>query len=511
VTAPAIELRGVTKRFGALLANDHVDFAADAAEIHALCGENGAGKSTLMRILYGLLTPDAGELRLHGEPLRRHAPAQAIARGLGMVHQHFTLVPTLTVAENLVLGREPRRFGLLDRRAAGDAVRALMRRHDLGLAGGRLAGDLSVGEQQRLEIAKVLHRGASILVLDEPTAVLTPPEVGQLFGILRELKAGGCAVVLITHKLDEVMAISDRITVMRRGRVVARLATAATSAEAVARAMVGHEVEPDATREAPAAADAPVVLAVEGLRVERGRGAAALDDVSLTVRAGEILGVAGVEGNGQTELVEAIVGLRRAARGRVRLAGRDLGPLDVRARLAAGLAHVPEDRHRRGLVLDLTVAENLALGREDAVPGRLGLWPAALAANAAPLLERYDVRPVDPGAAARTLSGGNQQKLVLGRELGREAQVILAAHPTRGVDVGAVARIWSELRRARRAGAGILLVSADLAEIFALADRILVLFRGRIAAELDPRATTTEELGLYMTGVTPARAREAER
>ncbi|HEY3352675.1 MAG TPA: ABC transporter ATP-binding protein [Polyangia bacterium] len=510
MTSPALELRGVTKRFGAVLANDAVDLTAAAAEIHALCGENGAGKSTLMRIVYGLLAPDAGEILLHGEPLRRHAPAEAIARGLGMVHQHFTLVPTLTVAENLVLGCEPRRLGLFDRGAAAGAVRALMKRYDLGLEPDRLAGDLSVGEQQRLEIAKVLHRGADVLVLDEPTAVLTPPEVTQLFGILRELRQSGRAVVVITHKLDEVMAISDRITVMRRGRVVARMETPATSAEEVARAMVGHDVLPDATRAAPAAPDAPLLLEVDGLGVDRSPGVPALADVSLAVRAGEILGVAGVEGNGQTELVEAIMGLRPAARGRVRLGGVDLTPLEVRARLAAGLAHVPEDRHRRGLVLDLTVAENLVLGREDAIAAPFGLWPATLARAAAPLLERYDVRPVAPGAAARALSGGNQQKLVLGRELARGARVILAAHPTRGVDVGAVARIWTELRAARAGGAAILLVSADLAEIFALADRILVLYRGRVAAAFDPHATTVDELGLAMTGAAAAApAREA--
>jgi general nucleoside transport system ATP-binding protein len=498
VTAPAVELRRVSKRFGSVLATDAVDFAVVGGEIHALCGENGAGKSTLMKILYGLLRPDAGTLLVDGEPLRRHSPAQAIARGIGMVHQHFTLVPTLTVAENLVLGREPRRFGLLNLGAARATVRRLMDRFALGLEPDRLVSDLSVGEQQRVEIAKVLHRGARVLVLDEPTAMLTPPEARQLFTILRELRAAGSAVVLITHKLDEVMRVSDRVTVMRHGRVVARFETAATTPEAIAHAMVGHDVVPDATRRgSPPSAAAPV-LEVEDLTVDRG-GVLALDGVSLALRPGEILGIAGVEGNGQTELVEAIAGLRPVRRGCIRLAGTNLGPASVRARFAAGLAHVPEDRHRRGLVLDLTVAENLILGREDEVAA-LAFWPGALAARAAPVLERHDVRPARPEAAAGTLSGGNQQKVVVARELGRKARVVLAAHPTRGVDVGAVARIWQELRAVRATGAAVLLVSADLAELFALADRLLVLYRGRVAAELDPRTVTTDEVGLYMTG-----------
>ncbi|MBI5482541.1 MAG: ATP-binding cassette domain-containing protein, partial [Deltaproteobacteria bacterium] len=325
----------------------------------------------------------------------------------------------------------------------------------------------------------------------------------QLFTILRELKAAGAAVVLITHQLDEVMRVSDRVTVMRHGRVVARLETGATTPAVIARAMVGHDVVPDATnagRAAPDAGAAPV-LQVEGLTVERRGGVPAVDGVSLALRPGEILGIAGVEGNGQTELVETIAGLRPARRGRVRLGGVDIDRAGVRARFAAGLAHVPEDRHRRGLVLDLTVAENLLLGRESEVAA-LAFWPGRLAARAAPVLERHDVRPALPEAAARTLSGGTQQKVVVARELGRRARVILAAHPTRGVDVGAVARIWQDLRAARAAGAAVLLVSADLAELFALADRLLVMYRGCVAAELDPRVVTPEEVGLYMTGAT---------
>jgi simple sugar transport system ATP-binding protein len=330
--------------------------------------------------------------------------------------------------------------------------------------------------------------------------VLTPPEAAQLFTILAELKAAGSAVILITHKLDEVMRVSDRVTVMRHGRMVARLETRATTAEAIARAMVGHEVAPDRGHAGtPVAADAPPALEVVDLSVERSRGALAVAGVSLSVRPGEILGVAGVEGNGQTELVEVIAGLRPARRGRVRLGGVELGRVGVRARFAAGLAHVPEDRHRRGLVLDLTVAENLLLGREDEVSA-FAFWPGRLAARAAPVLERHDVRPARPEAAARTLSGGNQQKVVVARELGRKARVVLAAHPTRGVDVGAVARIWQDLRAVRAAGAAVLLVSADLAELFALSDRLLVMYRGRVAAEVDPRTATPEEVGLHMTG-----------
>jgi ABC-type uncharacterized transport system ATPase subunit len=508
MTAPAVELRHITKRFGPVLATDAVDFTLVTGEIHALCGENGAGKSTLMRMLYGLLRPDAGTILVDGERVRRHSPAQAIARGIGMVHQHFTLVPTLTVAENLILGREPRRLGLLNLGAARAAVRQLMDRFALGLEPDRLVAELSVGEQQRVEIAKVLHRGARVLVLDEPTATLTTPEATQLFTILRELKAAGSSVVLITHKLDEVMSISDRVTVMRHGRVVARVETAATTPDAIAHAMVGHDLVPDPTRAGSPPSGGTPALEVEGLCVARPGGAAAVDDVSLSLRPGEILGIAGVEGNGQTELVEAIAGLHPIRRGRIRLGGANLGPAGVRARFAAGLAHIPEDRHRRGLVLDLTVAENLILGREGEVPA-LAFWPHALAARAVPVLERHDVRPARPQAAARTLSGGNQQKVVVARELGRQARVVLAAHPTRGVDVGAVARIWQELRAARAAGAAVLLVSADLAELFALSDRLLVMYRGRIAAEVDPRTASAEEVGLHMTGAAAAAPRDA--
>jgi len=492
-------MRNISKRFGLVRALAGVDVDIYAAEIHALCGENGAGKSTLMKILSGLLTPDEGEIFLWGTPFHGLSARQAIAQGIGMVHQHFTLVPPLSVAENIVLGCEPTRFGFLSHAEAAAAVARLEAYFSLGVDPKRPVEELTVGEKQRVEIAKALYRGAKILVLDEPTAVLTPREVRQLFDLLRRLAEGGTGIVLITHKLDEVMEASTRITVLRQGRTVARFFTANVSAPEVARAMVGENMLPSLEAGSREGRGGEPVLEVVHLTV-KGRGdRPAVRDVSFEVRAGEVVGIAGVEGNGQSELVQAIVGLRRPSRGEIRILGSSPG--NVRSRLASGLAHIPEDRHTQGLILDMIVAENLVLGREWEVPF-LGVGRRALSQRLAPVLDRHDIRPRRPDAAIRFLSGGNQQKVVVARELGRGARVIVAAHPTRGVDVGAVARIWQEIRTARSAGAGILLVSADLDEIFALTDRVLVMYGGTIVAALETARTSADEVGLSMTGAT---------
>ncbi len=500
----------VAKTFGAVAANRDVTLRVAAGEIHALVGENGAGKSTLMHILSGLHSPSGGRVQVMGRDVTGWDTNAAIDAGVGMVHQHFMLVPTLTVAENLVLGREPTRGVQLDRARAVQDVRALAERTGLRVDPERLVAELSVGEAQRVEILKVLYRGARILVLDEPTAVLSPPEVEELWAVLRGLRENGDTIIIITHKLDEVVAISDTITVMRDGRDVARLATADTTPQAIAQQMVGREVALalDAFS-APRAASTDTLgetrLEVRGLRVRGDRGTRVVDDLSFSVRAGEILGIAGVEGNGQTELLEVLAGLRRDEAGQVLLDGRDVSALDVRARSDAGLSHIPEDRHRRGLVLDYSIAENLILGRQHHFASRTGIDRARVAQHAERQVRAFDIRPPDVSLPARALSGGNQQKIVIAREMGRAFTVLLAAQPTRGVDVGAIEFIHAQLRAARAAGQGVLLVSADLSEVLALADRIAVMYEGRFACMLPGSDCSASRLGPYMTGA----AREA--
>ena len=517
----AIELRDIRKTFGAVVANDGASLEVESGEIHALVGENGAGKSTLMRVLSGMYAPDAGTVGVNDRDVTGWSTADAIAAGVGMVHQHFMLVPTLTVAENVVLGSEITRAGQLDRARAEHEVAELSARTGLTVRPDRRVAELSVGEAQRVEILKTLYRGARILVLDEPTAVLSPPEVDELWQVLRDMRARGETIVLITHKLDEVMAISDRITVMRRGRTVARMRTAETTPGEIARAMVGRDVALALEAHgvgsgAGPGAGAPRVefvgspgsdereslalLEVEDLVVRDARGALAVDGVSFTIDAGEILGIAGVEGNGQRELVEAIAGLARIERGRIRLAAHDLVPLGVRARGDVGLSHIPEDRHGRGLILDYTVAENLILGQQHRFTRGARLDLVRIAENAARQVRAFDIRPTDPTLPARALSGGNQQKIVIAREMGRDFRVLLAAQPTRGVDVGAIEFIHEQLRAARGAGKAILLVSADLAEILALSDRVAVMYDGRFAAVLQRGEATREVVGRYMTG-----------
>jgi simple sugar transport system ATP-binding protein len=497
---PAVSLRGITRRFGPLVANDDVSLDLAPGEIHALVGENGAGKTTLMRVLYGMIAPDAGHIEVEGRAARIQHPADAMRLGLGMVHQHFMLVDPLTVAENVTLGREPRRgLGGYDRARAEREVAALAERYRLPVEPGARVASLPVGAQQRVEILKALHRGARVLILDEPTAVLTPQEVDELFGVLRALRDQGVTIVLITHKLAEVKALAHRVTVMRAGRVVGGGTADSLSTERIAELMVGRPVTTALAR----GASAPGAPALEArdLSVRDDRGLEAVRGVSFAVRAGEIVGIAGVEGNGQHELVECLAGLRPPARGEVRIGGARPRS-GARAHLEAGLAHIPSDRLRRGLVPEMTLAENLILGLQherSLGPGPF-LDPRRLEARARGLLSEVDVRPAEPRYRAAQLSGGNQQKLIAARELSRGARAVLAAHPTRGVDLGAVAFLHGRLLAERDAGRAVLLVSSELSEILALSDRVLVLFDGRIAHETRPAETDERTLGLYMTG-----------
>ncbi len=502
----AVRMSQVSKHFGSVQANRDVTLEVANGEIHALVGENGAGKSTLMHILSGLHTPSGGRVEVLGRDVTGWDTNEAIAAGVGMVHQHFMLVPTLTVAENLVLGREPRRGLQLDEARAVEDVRALAARTGLRVDPTRSVAELSVGEAQRVEILKVLYRGARILVLDEPTAVLSPPEVDELWTVLRGLRAQGDTIIIITHKLDEVVAISDTITVMRDGRSVSRLATADTTPRDIARAMVGRDVTlahdfPANDLAARDVSSARAALEVRDLVVRGDRGTPVIEQLSFRVQPGEILGIAGVEGNGQTELLEVLAGLRRAHSGRVLLNGQEITSLDVRARADAGLSHIPEDRHRRGLVLDYSVSDNLLLGRQHHFTSRLGgLDKTRIERHAETQIRAFDIRPSDPTLPARALSGGNQQKIVIAREMGRSFTVLLAAQPTRGVDVGAIEFIHSQLRAARDSGKAVLLVSADLSEVLALADRIAVMYEGRFACVLPATECNAEILGPYMTG-----------
>jgi ABC-type uncharacterized transport system ATPase subunit len=498
---PAIEARDVDKTFGAVRANRAATLTVAAGEIHALVGENGAGKSTLMRVLAGMYGPEAGSVRIFDRDVTGWRTADAIEAGVSMVHQHFMLVPTLTVAENVVLGHELKRGALLDPAAAVAAVEKVSRESGLQVPATRYVSDLSVGEAQRVEIVKALFQGARVLILDEPTAVLSPPEVSDLWRVLRRLKEQGTTIVLITHKLDEVVEISDTITVMRHGQTVARMATSGTTPADIARAMVGRDVVLGGMPEASSVIDSTGGLIIDRITVGASGLPPAVNELSLRVNPGEIVGIAGVEGNGQTELIEAIAGLRAVRAGSIKLNGVELTGLRVAERLEAGVAHIPEDRHRRGLLLDYTIADNLILGLLDRYTKRRGtLDRERIQQNAAEQIRAFDIRPADPNLAARGLSGGNQQKIVIARELGRDYRLLLAAQPTRGVDVGATEFIHAQVRGARRSGRAVLLVSADLQEVLSLSDRVVVMYRGRIVADL-PRADADQELiGRYMTG-----------
>ena len=543
----AVRMTGVAKFFGPVRANHDATLEVATGEIHAVVGENGAGKSTLLRVLSGMYAPDAGRVEVFGRDVTGWSTAEAITAGVGMVHQHFMLVPTLTVAENVILGREPMTGLTYDRAQAESALETLSRETGLACVPSRLVSELSVGEAQRVEILKTLYRGAKLLILDEPTAVLSPPEVTELWKVLRTVRDAGATIVLVTHKLDELMDVTDRITVMRRGATVGRMVTRETTPAAIATAMVGREVRLDANgmpmgadaealgadaASAGGAAGGPPDQTIVSARRDRVTGSTpaailstptpaytdtprlhlraitvagrasskAVDALSLTIAPGEILGLAGVEGNGQTELVEAIAGLRPVISGTISVDGTDVTRFPIGKRLAHGITHIPEDRHTRGLVLDYSIEDNLILGRQKQYSWSGNIDRARARAFAVDRIKAFDIRPTDPTAPARSLSGGNQQKIVVAREMPADFRVLLAAQPTRGVDVGAIEFIHDQLRIARRAGKAILLVSAELHEILALSDRVAVMYRGRIVTEM-PRAEASEAvLGPWMTG-----------
>ncbi|MFN2637222.1 MAG: ABC transporter ATP-binding protein [Gemmatimonadaceae bacterium] len=503
---PAIRMEGIDKSFGAVRANRGASLEVMPGEIHALVGENGAGKSTLMRILGGLMKPDAGRVEVNGRDVTGWSTNDAIAAGIGVVHQHFMLVPTLTVAENLVLGCEPVTRGMvLNYARADDNVRNLSNETGLVITPDRLVSDLSVGEAQRVEILKILFRGAKILVLDEPTAVLSPPEVRELWTVLRRLRDNGDTIVLITHRLDEVVDLSDTITVMRAGQTVERIRTSQTTPAQIARAMVGRDVSLSAGKRVeplskPQGPRPDQGLEVRNLSIVGSRGIRVVDGISFSVKPGEILGIAGVEGNGQTELIEALAGLRTVFAGDILIDGVDVTRRSVAARHQSGLSHIPEDRHRRGLVLEYTVADNLILGAQRDFARRGILDGDRVVRNAVDEISSFDIRPPNPALAARALSGGNQQKIVIAREMSRDFSVLLAAQPTRGVDVGAIEFIHQQLLAARSEGKAILLVSAELNEVLALSDRIAVMYRGQFAVVLPSAEASEETLGEYMIG-----------
>jgi len=500
--ARAIELVGITKRFPGVVANDHVDLAVEEGEIHAICGENGAGKSTLMKILYGMQTPDEGVMKIMGKEVHFSTPTDAIDLGIGMVHQHFMLAENLTVLESVILGAEPTLWG-----GRIDFDKAKKHVRDVGLAYGldvnpdELIETLEVGERQRVEIIKVLYRGAKILILDEPTAVLVPQEVEALFRNIRELKASGSTILFIDHKLDEVLAIADTITVLRQGQSVATVKPADVTAHDLAELMVGSELPTPATTESTVTD--VVVLEIDDLVVED-LDRAVVSDFSVVVHRGEVVGIAGVEGNGQAELVDAIIGTRFVTAGTIKMLGEDITSRPVRYRREHGIGYIPQDRQREGLLLAAPLWENAALGHQTQEPFSHGFWMDRDGMRNATehIREAFDVRTPNIDVAAHALSGGNQQKLIVGREMSSNPTLLIASHPTRGIDVGAQAAVWDQLRAARAAGLATLLISADLDELIGLSDTIVVMFRGKLVATLDPATVTPRDLGAYMTGAT---------
>jgi simple sugar transport system ATP-binding protein len=500
-----LELSGLTKSFGSLVANDHIDLVIEPGQIHCLLGENGAGKSTLMNMLYGLLQPDSGEIVIDGAKVAIHSPSDAIAQGIGMVHQHFMLVPVFTVAENIMLGREyTRAVGVLDRKKADALVTELSERYGFEVDPEALVEDIPVGVQQRVEIIKALANDARVLILDEPTAVLTPAEIDELIAVMRQLKENGTSIVFITHKLKEVKAIADTITVIRRGKVVGSAEPSATEEE-LAELMVGRAV--DLVVDKDPATPGDTVLRVEGLTVIDERGFTAVDGVDLEVRAGEILAVAGVQGNGQTELAEALLGLTPIAAGRISLDGNDLTGRTTRDRLDAGIGYVPEDRAHDGFVGSFTVAENLVLDMVRRAPfgNGLSLRTDEIEKNARDRVEEFDIRTQSTDLAVSSLSGGNQQKVVLARELSRPLKLLVASQPTRGVDVGSIEFLHTRMVKERDNGTAVLIVSTELDEIAALADRVAVMYRGKVVGVV-PADTPRDELGLMMAGASKSEA-----
>ena len=502
--AIALEVRNITKRFPGVLANDRVNFDLRKGEIHALLGENGAGKTTLMNIIYGLYTPNEGEFFIsNGEGLQQvqiHSPNDAIKAGIGMVHQHFMLVPVFTVAENIILGQEITKGPSLDLRTARQKITQLSEEYGLEIDPDSIVEDIPVGVQQRVEIVKALYRNARILVLDEPTAVLTPQEADNLFRIMRQLTERGVSIVFITHKLKEVLAVADRITTMRRGQVVGTTTPAESDEHKLAAMMVGREVI--LTVDKAPASPGEVVMEVKDLSIVDERHVDVVSKVSFQVRAGEILGIAGVQGNGQTELVESLSGLRERKSGQVLLGGKEIPELSPRLNVEAGQAHIPEDRHKHGLVLAYSIADNEVLCTYYQPPFAKGLQrdQKAVMKNAVELIDRFDIRTPSPNLPASNLSGGNQQKVIVARELSRPIKLLIANQPTRGLDVGSIEYIHRQIVDMRDQGIAVLLVSAELDEITSLSDRIAVMYHGQIVATVDPDKITRAELGLLMAG-----------
>ena len=498
--ALAIELIGITKRFPGVVANDDINLAVAEGEIHAICGENGAGKSTLMKILYGMQPPDSGTIKIRGQAVELGSPAQAIELGIGMVHQHFMLADQFTVLENVILGAEPMRsFGRIDFEAGRKHLDEVGRAYGLDINADDLVETLEIGERQRVEIIKVLYRGAQILILDEPTAVLVPQEVDELFRNIRELKASGATILFIDHKLDEVLAIADTITVLRQGRTVGTVKPHEVTAHDLAEMMIGSELPTPDAGASTVTDEAALVIA--GLTVSDGERPV-VNDVGLSVHRGEIVGIAGVEGNGQAELVNAIIGIEAPAAGTITVLGRDVTHQSVRQRREMGLGYVPQDRQRDGLLLSAALWENTALGHQTRAPYSRGPWlnRSGMRDRADQIQADFDVRTPNIDVAAHALSGGNQQKLIVGREMVAGPAVLIANHPTRGIDVGAQAAVWDDIRKARAQGLATLLVSADLDELIGLSDTVVVMLRGRLVARLDPNEITPRDLGAYMTG-----------
>ena len=496
----AVELRGITKTFPGVRANYDVDITVRRGTVHAIVGENGAGKSTLMKTLYGMHRPDEGTVAIDGTQVTLRSPSDAIALGVGMVHQHFQLADNFTVLENIILGDEPTSSGVIKMDVARERIRGIGQDYHLTVDPDALVEDIGVGDRQRVEIIKALYRGCRTLILDEPTAVHVPQEVEQLFSALAELKSQGLTVIFISHKLDEVLAVADEITVIRGGTTVTTVRPGEVTARQLAELMVGSELPSPETRESTVTDR--VLLDVDGISLANAAGRVVLQDISLTIHAGEVLGIAGVEGNGQAELVETIMGLEKPFAGTVRLGDEDITAWSTRARREAGIGYIPEDRTRHGLLLEATLWENRILGHQTEAPNAKGVLIDRKAAreDTERIVADYDVRTPSIEVIASALSGGNQQKLIVGREMSGNPRVLVAAHPTRGVDVGAQAAIWDEIRKARVAGLGVLLISADLDELIGLSDRIKVLLRGRFVAEADPRTVTPEQLGSAMTG-----------
>ena len=495
--APAVELRGITKRYPGVVANRDVTFSVRRGTVHAIVGENGAGKSTLMKILYGVQRADEGTIIVDGAEVSLHSPSDAINVGIGMVFQHFMLADNLTVLENVVLGAE-KRHGIGDRARA--EIERISGEYNLGVRPDDLVADLGVGRRQRVEILKVLYRGATILILDEPTAVLVPQEVDELFDNLRELKSEGLTVIFISHKLDEVLSVADTITVIRRGTTVATVDPRSVTSRQLAELMVGSELPSPSTEESTVT-DRPI-LTITDLTLAGAEERDLLHDITLSIHAGEVLGIAGVEGNGQAELVEAIMGMRDPSAGRVLLEDKDITEWHTREIREAGVGYIPEDRHRHALLLDAPLWENAMLGHQTRKPNVKGIWvdSGGAKADTVGIVAAYDVRTPSIYVTANSLSGGNQQKLIVGREMSYSPRVLIAAHPTRGVDVGAQTAIWDHIKKARREGLAVLLISADLDELIGLSDTIRVILRGQLSGEFDPDVVTAEDLGAAMTG-----------